>query len=71
MAVASLDKPVTTEALLAIPDNGMDRWLVRGELREKPMTVRNRLHSEVLISVGACLKNWRDSQREPGSKRRT
>ena len=43
---------VTTEQLLAMPDDGMERWLIRGELREKPMTVRNRFHSRALIRVG-------------------
>ena len=48
MASAIVSEPVTTEALLEIPDNGMERWLVRGELKEKPMTVRNRVHSKVM-----------------------
>jgi Uma2 family endonuclease len=65
MASAIVSEPVTTEALLAFPDNGMERWLVRGELKEKPMTVRNRLHSKVMASLTARLKNWRDSQPEP------
>jgi len=63
--MATLSEPMTTEALLALPDNGMQRWLIRGELREKPMTVRNRFHSKVLVSLSACLKNWRDAQPEP------
>ena len=65
MASAILSEPMTTEALLALPDNGTERWLLRGELREKPMTVRNRWHSKVLASITACLKNWRDAQPEP------
>lgn len=65
MASASLTRPMTTAELLALPENGMERWLIAGELREKPMTVRNRVHSEVLAAVTACLKNWRDRQPEP------
>ena len=65
MPSAIVSEPVTTEALLAFPDNGMERWLVRGELKEKPMTVRNRLHGKVMASLTARLKNWRDSQPEP------
>ncbi len=65
MTSAILSEPITTEALLAFPENGMERWLVRGELKEKPMTVRNRLHSKVMVSLSAVLKNWRDSQPEP------
>ena len=29
---------ITTEELLAMPEDGVDRDLIRGELREKPMT---------------------------------
>ena len=42
MATATLS--ITTAELLAMPEDGMDRWLIRGELREKPMTKRNRYH---------------------------
>jgi Uma2 family endonuclease len=74
MAARTAVEPMTTEALLALPDNGMERWLIRGQLREKPMTgqlrerrmtVRNRWHSRVLASLTACVKNWRDAQPEP------
>ncbi len=65
MSLALPTAPMTTESMLALPNNGVERWLVRGEVREKPMTVRNRLHSMVLMSLGTCLKIWRDSQPEP------
>src|SRR5205085_11983065 len=55
----------TTEQLLAMPDDGMERWLIDGELREKPMAVRNRFHSKILISVGTVLKMWCDQQPQP------
>jgi Uma2 family endonuclease len=56
---------MTTEELLALPVDGVERWLIRGELREKPMTVRNRFHSRALVLVGQCLLNWLDKQPEP------
>lgn len=56
---------MTTEDLLSLPEDGMDRWLLRGELREKPMTVRNRVHSRILIRVGRFLDAWNDDQPEP------
>lgn len=59
---------MTTEEMLALPDDGTERWLVNGELREKPMTVRNRFHSDILICVGTVLKNWRDQQPGPRGK---
>jgi Uma2 family endonuclease len=65
MSLANPAVPMTTEALLARANDGTDRWLIRGELRERPMTVRNRLHSKVMASVTASLKLWRDSQPEP------
>src|SRR5205807_8915415 len=56
---------LTTEDLLAMPENGMDRWLIRGQLREKPMTVRNRFHSRTMIRIGTLLENWLAAQPEP------
>ena len=72
MATATLPRLMTTDELLAFPDDGVERWLMHGELREKrailgeiPMTIRNRFHSEVMVALAACLKNWRDAQPEP------
>ena len=56
---------MTTEEMLAMPDDGKERWLIRGELREKPMTVRNRWHSRVLTRIAQLLGNWLDGQPEP------
>jgi Uma2 family endonuclease len=57
--------PMTTEQLLALPRDGVDRWLIRGQLREKPMTVRNRWHSLILINIGYWLKAWLRQQPQP------
>ena len=56
---------MTTEELLAVPEDGMDRELIRGQLREKPMTYRNPFHSEVNITVGYLLKLWVKQQPQP------
>src|SRR5687768_864150 len=64
---------MTTEELLALPDDGVERWLIRGELREKrptvpgerPMTVRNRCHSLALVGVATELELWRRGRPEP------
>ncbi|HTK73791.1 MAG TPA: Uma2 family endonuclease [Gemmataceae bacterium] len=63
---------MTTEELLAMPDDGVERWLIRGELREKrppeggpPMTVRNRFHSQAMVCVAVELEIWRRAQPEP------
>jgi Uma2 family endonuclease len=63
--MATVVTPMTTEEMLALPENGTERWLIDGELRERPMTIRNRLHSRVLISVGTELENWRRQQSPP------
>lgn len=59
---------MTTEEMLALPDDGTERWLINGELREKPMTVRNRFHSDVMACVATVLKVWRDQQPDPRGK---
>src|SRR5438105_14386515 len=56
---------MTTEELLALPQDGVDRWLIRGQLWERPMTVRNRWHSRIMARVSQLLLNWLDQQPEP------
>jgi len=56
---------ISTDELLAMPDDGVDRDLIRGELREKPMTRRNRLHSGVTVNVAYLLEAWRRLQPKP------
>ena len=65
MAAAATSARMTTEELLAMPENGMDRWLIRGQLREQPMTVRNRYHSRIMVRVGQLLLEWLDRQPAP------
>lgn len=59
---------MTTEEMLALPEDGKERWLINGELREKPMTVHTRFHSDVMACVTTVLKVWRDQQPEPRGK---
>lgn len=75
MAIVEAPALMTTEQLLAMPDDGVERWLIRGQLREKPaisgqlrgkkMTVRNRWHSRALLRTGRFLDVWLDQQPEP------
>jgi hypothetical protein len=46
---------MTTEELLALPENGMDRELIRGEVKEKFRTYRNRFNNEETLSGDATL----------------
>jgi Uma2 family endonuclease len=66
--MATASSLMTTEELLAIPEDGTDRWLIAGELRERPMTRRNRFHSSVMMRVGKTLLDWLDEQPEPRGK---
>jgi len=56
---------MTTEELLALPEDGVDRDLIRGQLREKPMTRRNRWHSRLEARIVYFLESWLDTQPEP------
>jgi Uma2 family endonuclease len=56
---------MTTEEMLALPENGVDRELIRGKLREKPMTMRNRRHSRVENRTGTVLENWLETRPKP------
>ena len=38
MAIAA--SPMTSEEPMAIPEDGVDRWLIDGELRERPVPRR-------------------------------
>jgi Uma2 family endonuclease len=56
---------MTTEELEAIPDDGRERWLIDGELREGGMTRRNRGHSRIESKIAQLLLNWSDAQPAP------
>lgn len=63
---ALIDAPLmTTEELLALPRDGTERWLIQGQLREKPMTVRNRTHSRLMATIVYLLRKWLETQPEP------
>jgi Uma2 family endonuclease len=62
MSTATPPRPTTFEQILSLPDDGIDRELIRGELREKPMTRRNRWHSSIEARIVQMLWNWLDSQ---------
>src|SRR5205807_6730919 len=61
-----LEAPLmTTAELLAMPRNGKEHWLIAGQLREKPMTVRNRVHSRIMARSTNLLESWHQAQPEP------
>jgi Uma2 family endonuclease len=74
MSTVVVPGTMTAEEFLALPDDGVERWLIRGKLREKPptclsggkpMTVRNRGHSKMMAAVSHFLEVWRRSQPQP------
>jgi Uma2 family endonuclease len=56
---------MTTAELLGLPDDGIERWLVHGELREKPGRYRNLAHSRATARLGYLLSTWLDHQPAP------
>lgn len=56
---------MTIEEFLALPEDGVHRELIRGEVREMGMTVRNRFHCRAEGRIVQALNNWLDLQPEP------
>jgi Uma2 family endonuclease len=56
---------MTTEDLLALPDDGMERELSRGRLREREMTRRGRRHTKAGSAIAKLLGCWLDTQPKP------
>jgi len=65
MTTATAPRLLTSEQLLHIPDDGRERWLIDGELREGEMTRRNRGHSRIEAKLCGELHNWLKRQPEP------
>jgi Uma2 family endonuclease len=49
---------MSTEELLALPEDGVERELIRGQLREREMTRRNRLHAATESRIVRALGNY-------------
>ncbi len=58
-------RTMTAEAFLAIPEEGVDRELIRGELRERGTTIRNRFHGLVETLITTILIDWLDTLPKP------
>jgi Uma2 family endonuclease len=65
MSVATVSPVMTAEEFFALPDDGMERSLIRGRLKEKPMTRRNRKHSRAEGKLAHLLHRWLATQPEP------
>jgi Uma2 family endonuclease len=56
---------LTTRDLLAMPEDGTERYLIRGRLRERTMTKRNRWHAQIEARITYLLWAWLEGQPEP------
>ena len=68
MSTATAPKLMTVDEFLALPDDGVERWLIRGELRENrdtDMTMRNKAHSITEGRVTGYLFAWLLQQPRP------
>jgi Uma2 family endonuclease len=68
MTAAVAGTLMTAEEFLALPDDGVERWLIRGQLRENgdtDMTMRNRKHAITESRVVRVLGRWLDARPEP------
>ena len=68
----TVDAPrMTVEEFLALPDDGVERMLIDGVVRELGMTVRRWRHAAVQVNVAYLLKAWaRRSARAARPRRR-
>jgi Uma2 family endonuclease len=68
LAVTSPPKMMTAEELMALPEDGIHRELIQGQLRERPNTVRNRRQSEIEATLAHLLRRWLRGQPKPCGK---
>ena len=66
--MATVDAPrMTVEEFLALPDDGVRRMLIDGEVREIGMTMRPWRHGALQATIGSLLQIWlRDRPRPRG-----
>jgi Uma2 family endonuclease len=57
--MATVDAPrMTVEEFLALPDDGVERMLIDGVVREIGMTIRRWRHGDIQANVAYLLKAW-------------
>lgn len=66
MGKVSITSPMTSEQLFALPGaTRMERWLIRGDLRERKMTRRNPNHAGATAALTTLLGLWLRGQPKP------
>src|SRR4026207_2044674 len=62
-------RKMTEDEFLALPDDGIERWLIDGKVMEfGEMTKRNRFHSVAMARITKFLDNWLDTRPEMGGE---
>ena len=67
MSTVAEPSTMTTEQMLALPDNDTDRDLIRGQLRESPITFHDMRHSSVAARISCALVGWHPQHPQPGA----
>ena len=65
LLVETEPRTMTVEQFLELPEDGISRELIRGEMRERGMTIRNRFHCKITTKVAKYLDLWVDDRPEP------
>jgi len=68
MSTTVADRLLSVDEFLDLPENGRDRFLIRGRLWEKRMTYRSPFHSTVMMQAGYLLTAWLQSQKPVAAK---
>jgi Uma2 family endonuclease len=63
--MATTTSLMTAEELLALPDDGIDRELIGGELREYPTSTRGAPHCLAMTNLAYLLGGWLKQQPQP------
>jgi Uma2 family endonuclease len=56
--ITTIPKTMTAEDLISLPDDGVEREIYHGVVRERPMTLRNHMHSAVEANIVYLLITW-------------
>jgi len=59
---------MTADQLLAMPDDEIARELIRGQVREKLVTKRNRFHTRAVARLSHLLQQWLEGQPQPSGE---
>ncbi len=67
--MSTMTAPMTSEEMLALPSQErFERWLIQGELRERPMTLRSPAHASATAAITLYLGQWLLAQNKPRPK---